>query len=65
MVSHFYFRPIAALLISLMGGIILGCRFPGHPGVMMAIGFAGAVFIGEADQLHGPVNVAQKQRLRA
>ena len=46
MVSQIYLRPLAALLISLMGGIILGCRFPGHPGGMLTIGLAGAVFMG-------------------
>ena len=46
MVSHFYLRPIAALLISLMGGILLGCQFPGHTIVTLAISFVGAVFIG-------------------
>ena len=46
MVSHFYLRPIAALLISLMGGIVLGCQFPGHTIVTLGIGFASAGFIG-------------------
>ena len=46
MVSHFYFRPIATLLISLMGGIVLGCQFPGHAIGMLAIGFTGAGIIG-------------------
>jgi predicted membrane metal-binding protein len=46
MVSHFYFRPIAALLISLMGGIVLGYRFPGHTIGTLAIGFIGAGVIG-------------------
>ena len=46
MVSHFYLRPIAALLISLMGGIVLGCQFPGHTIVTLGIGFVSAGFIG-------------------
>jgi competence protein ComEC len=46
MVSHFYMRPIAALLISLMGGIVLGCRFPGHTIVTLGIAFISAGFIG-------------------
>jgi len=46
MVSHFYLRPIAALLISLMGGIVLGCQFPGHAIVTLGIGFVSAGFIG-------------------
>ena len=46
MVSHFYLRPIAALVISLMGGIVLGCQFPGHAIVTLGIGFVSAGFIG-------------------
>jgi competence protein ComEC len=46
MVSHFYFRPIAALLISLMGGIVLGYQFPGHTIGTLAIGFICAGVIG-------------------
>ena len=46
MVSHFYLRPIAALLISLMGGIVLGCQLPGHTGVALAIGLFSAGLIG-------------------
>ena len=46
MVSHFYSRPIAALLISLMGGIVLGCQFPGHTIGALGIGFFGAGFSG-------------------
>jgi competence protein ComEC len=46
MVSHFYFRPIATLLMSLMGGILLGCQFPGHAIGMLAIGFLCAGIIG-------------------
>ena len=46
MVSHFFSRPIAALLISLMGGIVLGCQFPGHTIGALGIGIFGAGFIG-------------------
>jgi competence protein ComEC len=46
MVSHFYLRPIAALLISLMGGIVLGCQFPGRTIVTLGIVLFGAGFIG-------------------
>jgi competence protein ComEC len=53
MVSHFYLRPIAALLVSLMGGIVLGCQLPGHTGVALTIGIAGAGFIG--------INLVQKK----
>ena len=46
MVSDFYSRPIAALLISLMGGIVLGCQFPGHTIAALSIGLLGAGFMG-------------------
>ena len=46
MVSHFYSRPIAALLIPLMGGIVLGCQFPGYTIGALSIGFLGAGYIG-------------------
>jgi competence protein ComEC len=46
MASHFYLRPIAVLLISLMGGIILGCHFPGYPIGTLGIVFFGAGYIG-------------------
>jgi competence protein ComEC len=44
--SHFYLRPITALLISLMGGIVLGCQLPGHAIVMLVIALFSAGFIG-------------------
>jgi competence protein ComEC len=46
MVGHFYLRPIAALLLSLMGGIVLGCQLPGHIIVALVIGLFSAGFIG-------------------
>ncbi len=46
MVSHFYMRPIAALLISLMGGIVLGSQFSGHTIGTLAIVFFSTGFIG-------------------
>jgi competence protein ComEC len=46
MVSHFYLRPIAALLISLMGGIVLGCQLPGHIIVALVIALVSAGFVG-------------------
>ncbi|MBW2517297.1 MAG: ComEC/Rec2 family competence protein, partial [Deltaproteobacteria bacterium] len=46
MASHFYLRPIAALLLSLMGGIVLGCQFPGHAIVTLGFVFLAAGFIG-------------------
>ena len=46
MVSHFYLRPIAALLISLMGGIVLGCQLPGHIIVALVVALVSAGFIG-------------------
>jgi competence protein ComEC len=46
MVSHFYFRPIATLLISLMGGIVLGGQFPGYTIGTLAIVFFSTGFIG-------------------
>jgi hypothetical protein len=46
MASHFYLRPIAALLLSLMGGIVLGCQFPGHAIAALGIVFLAAGFIG-------------------
>ncbi len=46
MVSHCYSRPIAVLLISLMGGIVLGDQFPGYFIGALGICFCGATFIG-------------------
>lgn len=46
MVSHFYLRPIATLVIWLMGGIVLGCQFPGHIIAVLGIGLFSAGFIG-------------------
>ena len=46
MASHFYLRPVAVLLISLMGGIILGCHFPGYTIGTLGIVFFGAGYIG-------------------
>ena len=46
MASHFYLRPIAALLISLMGGIVLGCQFPGYTIGILGIASIGAGSIG-------------------
>jgi competence protein ComEC len=46
MVSHFYFRPIAALLVPLLGGIFLGYQFPGHTIGTLVIGFICAGVIG-------------------
>jgi len=43
--SHFYLRPIAALLISLMCGIIIGCQFPGYFGGALLIAICSAGFI--------------------
>ncbi len=46
MVNHCYSRPIAALVISLIGGIALGSQFPGYFIGALVIGFCSAAFIG-------------------
>jgi len=46
MASHYYSRPIAAFVIALMGGIVLGSKFPGHLAAALTIGVLGAGYIG-------------------
>jgi len=46
MASHYYSRPIAAFVIALMGGIVLGSKFPGHLAAVLSVGFFGAGYIG-------------------
>jgi len=44
--DDFYTRPIVALLLSLIGGIVLGCQFPGYSIGLLSIGFFSAGYIG-------------------
>jgi len=46
MVNHCYSRPIAALVISLIGGIALGSQFPGYFIGALVICFCSAAFVG-------------------
>jgi competence protein ComEC len=44
--DDFYARPIVALLLSLIGGIALGCQFPGYAKGLLTIAIFGAGYIG-------------------
>ena len=46
MSSQVYSRPIIALLIALIGGIVLGVHFPGHMGSLLIISLVSAGYIG-------------------
>jgi competence protein ComEC len=46
MLRQVYFRPIVPLLISLVSGIGLGSRFPGHKAGLLVLVVGGAVLIG-------------------
>ena len=41
-----YARPIVALLLSLVGGIVFGCQFPGYTNGLIIICFLGGGYIG-------------------
>jgi competence protein ComEC len=44
--DDFYARPIVAFLLALIGGIVLGCRFPGYAKGSLIVGIFGAGYIG-------------------
>jgi len=46
MLNQVYSRPIVPLLISLISGIVLGSRFPGHTVGLLVIVFSGVVLTG-------------------
>ena len=46
MLRQVYLRPIVPLLLSLISGIVLGSRFPGHKAGLLALVFWAAVLIG-------------------
>ncbi len=44
--DDFYTRPIIALLLALIGGIVLGCQFPGYAIGALSIGLFAAAYMG-------------------
>ena len=54
MLRQVYLRPIVPLLLSLISGIVLGSRFPGHKAGLLALVICGAVLIGINIRRHKP-----------